>query len=455
MSKMAEQCTNGKPQDEIKEKFEHQSSNTVQKVSLKWIIPFVGLKERVNLDFNVVFVEKPTNNSKIRNRELTAHKEVLSITSPFFFKMFQGNWREKDQEKLPVPGGFQWEVFEAVIAFLYGEDVEIEEDRLPELYRAADYLEVDLIKRAIADELLRNDSFVSDPTVVFKLCDVGGVLTDPVYSAAITYIVRHIAVILAGDVDMSSLPLDTVAEVAQSEEVSVPELTLLHFLNKWTSSNQDDVPQASIQDLFGYIRYGTFTHSQLTSEVATCKFYNREKFEEMLHYDGDMRSNCVQFCHRRGQKPTLLFYCPVKKHIVHQVTATLEGVSTVYPGYSKIRFNIQWEKPAHSMLEQPQIIIDISSCVSDEREKNYSSESVYIGIPCKNQSFGPSRCGISFTSYEPTAYSCEMELTPDEIVARFEGGQGIQTRSFNRPFPCLIVIRGCIFLSTLTIEAYQ
>ena len=87
--------------------------------------------------------------------------------------MFQGDWKEKSQEKLPVPGGFQWEVFEAAISFLYGEDVEIEEDRLPELYRAADYLKIDLIKRAIADELLRNDSFVSDPTVVFKLCVAG------------------------------------------------------------------------------------------------------------------------------------------------------------------------------------------------------------------------------------------------------------------------------------------
>ena len=223
---MAEQCIDGKPQDEITERSEPQGKNTVQKVSLKWIIPFVGLKERVNLDFNVVFVEKLTSNSEIRNRKLTAHKEVLSITSSFFFKMFQGDWKEKDQEKLPVPGGFQWEVFETIISFLYGEDVEIEEDRLPELYRAADYLEIDLIKRAIADELLRNDSFVSDPTVVFKLCDMGGVPTDPVYSAAITYIVRHIAIILEGNVDMSLLSLNTIADVAKSEEVSVPELTL-------------------------------------------------------------------------------------------------------------------------------------------------------------------------------------------------------------------------------------
>ena len=101
--------------------------------------------------------------------------------------------------------------------------------------------------------------------------------------------------------------------------------------------------------------------------------------------------------------------------------------------------------------------MDISSCVcvSDDREKNCSSESVYIGIPCKQLSFGPSCCGISFTSYEPTVNSCEMELTPDEIVARFEGGQGKQTKSFNHLFPCLIVIRSCKFLSRLTIEAYQ
>ena len=163
----------------------------------------------------------------------------------------------------------------------------------------------------------------------------------------------------------------------------------------------------------------------------------------------------MQFCHRQGQKPALLFYCPVKKHMVQQVTTTLEGVSTIYPGYRKTRFNIRWEKPTHSMLEQPQIILDISSCASDERKKNSSSESVHIGIPCKQQTFGPSRCGIPFTSYGPTVYSCEMELTPDEIVARFEGEQGKQTRSFNHPFPCLIVIRGCIFLSALTIEAYN
>ena len=419
-------------------------------LSIRRIETVPRTKDVTDRYYDVVFVEKVDTSSDRGKRAIKAHKTMLSAVSPFFSKIFEGDWKESDQEEIPAPGDFQWDVFKAIISFLYGKQIAVKEDSLIEFYMAADYLQIDMIKKAIGFELLRNDSLLSDPITAVKLCKWSSGSMDNVYTSTITYFAKHIQVLLDGKFDFSSLPLEAVEDIAASEDVSVCEMTLLHFLNMWACATENEVSPIDMQNVFARVRYGTFTHTQLMSEAAKCKFYNKEKLEGMLCYEGDMESDFKQFCPRQRQKPFLLFYCPMKKHMATEVTATHADISMIYTGCSRIKFTIQWTKPDCSILERPDILVNISSCSSEKRGRN--NFSTIFSIPCTRQAvIGPSRCRISADVYTVDCQSCEVELTPEGMVAQFEDGH-TKHSFFHCAFPCLIKIRGSLFIGTLTLK---
>ena len=95
---------------------------------------------------DVVFKDKETREGR------TAHRSVLSQASPFFNTWFKEQWQKKATTEYPVPGDIDWEVFTNVISFLYGKDIQFEEEALPKIYKAADYLQLDNLKVVIVDK---------------------------------------------------------------------------------------------------------------------------------------------------------------------------------------------------------------------------------------------------------------------------------------------------------------
>ena len=290
----------------------------------------------------------------------------LSSSSSVFFKMFQGNWKDKKQEEIPVPGGMSWEVFYAVISFCYGKTMEIDENMLLEVFQAADYLNLSNLKSTIAEELSQEKFNINDPMIILKLCaaatdsDSNSLLSNDVYQTAIAYIEKHIDVILEKNTDLSSLPFDAVKDIVNAENVPVPEICLLNFLCKWTTTKKHELPYSRIEDLFGCIRYGTFPHSQLINEVSRST-HNCEKFGAMISYQGDIWSDIQQFCHRKGQKPLLLFYSHKNKTWETRGNAADElGVCTVYTGHDIAKFSIEWSSKGYTS-ENPKIRLIIEN----------------------------------------------------------------------------------------------
>ena len=101
-------------------------------VTLHPLKGFNNLRERYTEDTaDVFFVEKETK------ERLPAHREVLKVASAVFFKMFDGDWKEKGEKEIPAPEEYNWESFKAALALLYSEEVEIKESSIVGIYRVA------------------------------------------------------------------------------------------------------------------------------------------------------------------------------------------------------------------------------------------------------------------------------------------------------------------------------
>ena len=282
----------------------------VPTLTLRMNPSFTGLRENFNSEnTDITFVDE----SEPLHR-LSTHKMLLSVTSPIFFKMFQGDWKEKNQEKLPVPGGFQWEVFEAVISFLYGVEVAIEEDKLPELYKAAAYLQLEPLIMAINDKFEHLE--LEDHECALEFCVVAKALHDSnpsseslakLYSTSLGYIAGHIQNILNQRLDITSLEKETIVDIIKSEKVAAPEHILYSFLVQWTDAHVDGMLFLEVQDIFSHIRYGTIPMTQL-KKLATSKFCHVVYFVSALLQFSSLdvsvlRKHPLQYCPRSAQQP--------------------------------------------------------------------------------------------------------------------------------------------------------
>ena len=236
---------------------------------------------------DIVFKNRETG------QEEAAHKIVLSQLSPFFSTWFKEEWeQDKDRTEYPVPDDIEWEIFSNVISFLYGRQVEFEEDTLPDLFKAADYLQLDNLKVAIM-ESMTDQWELKDPSIAGAMCTVVASQTDPrvmsrwLYTVSVRYLIRNIQMIVNnGTTDFSPLPYDVMMEIAQSEEIRAPEVQLYHFLRMWAERSQQKLTHEEVQKLFGHVRYGTIPYTEL-EQIGRHSFKNDDKF--WLAFSGDFK----------------------------------------------------------------------------------------------------------------------------------------------------------------------
>lgn len=92
----------------------------------------------------------------IEGKEFYAHKIALQANSEVFKSMFEGNYREKEADTIPIPN-IRWPVFEAMMRCMYTGSVQVEPGIAQELLEAADQYMVDHLKKlceeAIAQQL--------------------------------------------------------------------------------------------------------------------------------------------------------------------------------------------------------------------------------------------------------------------------------------------------------------
>lgn len=116
----------------------------------------------------------------IEDKPFYAHKIALQASSDVFKSMFQGDYREKEAETIPIPN-IRWEVFEAMMTCIYTGTVEVKPGLAQELLEAADRYMLENLKQLCQDAIAKqiNSSNVSavfdlaeayDATILATLC---------------------------------------------------------------------------------------------------------------------------------------------------------------------------------------------------------------------------------------------------------------------------------------------
>ena len=147
-----------------------------------------NLRERYTEDTaDVFFVGGETK------ERLPAHREVLKVASPVFFRMFSGNWKEEREKKIPAPEEYKWGSFKAAIALLYGEEVEVEESSIPDVYRVAHCYNLTGVISTLAQEVCQWGSHLLHTVV--KVCALSEGVPEGennLLNVAVEYIARHV-----------------------------------------------------------------------------------------------------------------------------------------------------------------------------------------------------------------------------------------------------------------------
>ena len=234
----------------------------VAMVTLHPLKSFNNLRERYTEDTaDVFFVDKETE------ERLPAHREVLKVASAVYFKMFDGDWKEKEEKEIPAPEEYEWESFKAALALLYGEEVEIKESSIVDIYRVAHCYDLKDIVYSLVQDIRQWDS--SMVGAMMKLCALVGELEvdeekmyKEVLQAVTQYLARNLGAITREA--LAGLTFQVMLMLVQSEHIQISEVDLLSRLYQWIKDHPD-LTIVQGEKLFSHIRFGTIPYEALIS----------------------------------------------------------------------------------------------------------------------------------------------------------------------------------------------
>ena len=198
------------------------------------ILSTVGLKERFTDDnADVVFTRET-------DKTFSAHRAVLSVSSSVFFKMFKGEWKERNAKGIFLPDTVDFEAFSAALSLVYGIQVSVEKGRLPELYKIADRYDLACVKIAIAMGIPGwSIDLIIDMCLLATQFDSKCLCNAKIMQACVDFFVSNFHFLSnEEEAEISKLPYEVMMKVVQSDELNVSsELEVWQVLVKWTTSS--------------------------------------------------------------------------------------------------------------------------------------------------------------------------------------------------------------------------
>ena len=394
-----------------------------------------NLRERYTEDTaDVFFVEKETK------ERLPAHREVLKVDSPVFHKMFSGDWKEKEEKEIPAPEDFSWESFKATIALLYGEEVEVEESIIPDLYRVAHYYDLRAVMSVLAHSIQVWDH--RQLSTVVELCTLAGQVEaeeeqkeNESIQAAIKCIVQHLDKINEAFVDITGLSYQTMLMLVQCEHISVSEQDVLATLNRWIDANPE-VSMGSAQELFSHIRYGTLPYSSLVQ----CRV-GQSNLDIALGNHGELsidslRTNLSQITPRVGQREVFQVYPMIPelpmtaqegRYKFCDILAS-PAVALVYSGRQELTFElaVQYTDNHVQFVQMASFVCELCSVTDDEEQNVDAVQLLVVGFG-HPMALKYGRVRVNENGAHLTFYS-----------ERWSGFTESRTVPFSGPFPWLL-----------------
>ena len=398
---------------------------------------------------DIVFVVEESD------KTVPAHKSVLSVASPIFFKMFNGDWKEKYSQRISLPKKYSFETFSAVLRFLYGETINLKDIDVVELYEAAHFYDLGNLMNSIGKAVrMFNSSNQRDREVIVRLCgtveacESNALCNSNVYEALLKFTVTNIGDFL--QIEINNFSPKFMELIMSSEDISIPEVDLFSILKDWIAVHQDYASLASL------IRYGTMFYSDLIRTVAKETFKDNPLFATALVQhevliSETLKSNLKQFSVRNGHKYQPPFF-PLADNISRtcnrngsSAVVSSSPVAIIYPGNIIATCKINSNKS-----DLTRFSISISSLTSEWSceikafANDYRWKTDFTGLTVK---ITPKYVELQPEGFKMHAHSAhsmhfsQINRLPVEDPTVFMGIRTFFDESTKRPYPWLVAFK--------------
>ena len=197
------------------------------------------------------------------DKELKAHRNVLSAASPFFFKLLQSDMKE-NREGIVRFEEISSAVMEEVLEFIYSGSVEVTQENVEDLIAAANYLLIPGLK-TVSGRFLEEQMSESNCVSTFYFAEK--YQCDELIVNTTKFIHANFASVAAMD-EFLNLEAKEVERWISSDEISVAaEAGVFKVVLKWIEQNNSERVE-SFEKLFGHVRLASLSRDFLIDVVT-------------------------------------------------------------------------------------------------------------------------------------------------------------------------------------------
>ena len=298
---------------------------------------------------------------KVKNTYIPAHRLVLSCYSHFFKSMFEVNMKERFQDVVEVEL-FKGHLIKELIEFMYTQHMDVNNENVIELLRAADYLQQDDAKH-FCFKYLQSIIRIENCFDILSAADT--FMDDSTKSKAFDLISRNARKILFSD-DFKSRSKEVIALcLSNLRNFGAQHTVVYQALLTWIK-HDEDVRKSTFTKLFKLVPF-----TRLSTE-----FLEHSVLEENLVQEN---IECYNLAMKiLGQKLAGIDTTNLTKIVSVGGEETGSKVSTIYPVSSDSSDEIKYaDLPvkvcAHAVVLFTNILYCLGGCVNSKKS-NFSSQ---------------------------------------------------------------------------------
>lgn len=235
---------------------------------------------------------------------ISAHRNVLSVGSPYFRAMFTGNLRESRKETVTLKG-VTGESLQYIVRFMYTSSIDINESNVDDILSASDLFQMKEITN-VCCQFLKEQLHPSNCLGIGALA--GGFSCEELWSDARKYALKHFTQVIKSD-EFKELPLEAVKELLLDENVSVrSEEDVYHAAMEWILSSADHLKHSL--EVLSCVRLPALSPTFLNSQVLADEWISndpecRQMVEDALRYASSPTSEKRKHCLATRMQPRI------------------------------------------------------------------------------------------------------------------------------------------------------
>lgn len=208
---------------------------------------------------------------------ISAHRNVLSVGSPYFKAMFTGQLKESRKESVTLKG-VTGEALRCIVRFVYTSSIHVNEINVDDILSASDLFQMKEITN-VCCQFLKEQLQPSNCLGIAAIA--GGFSCEELWSEARKYAVKHFNEVIKCD-EFKDLSLEAVKELLSDENVCIrSEEDVYNAAMEWLSSSEDRLKHCA--EVLCCVRLPVLSPAFLKSHVLSTEWLiNDPECKQML-----------------------------------------------------------------------------------------------------------------------------------------------------------------------------